>query len=202
VTRDTRELLIEQPCVALQRGYRMIGGARDASYLATCPGCGLRVDKDAFMNGYGVTHQKTGKATNSSASIYADKDCWLGAHNEPMLSPDSGYSARRCLSDDPDPKTDMLYALKVACHCDEGEEYRVQASRPGLPDINGKPYTCLLDDLETPGIVESEQLDSNKQETYFLFRSYMEPATGVSSGDDELLCHRAIDFGPYEFPEP
>jgi len=202
VTRDGRELLLEQPYVALQRGYQIIGGTRDANYLATYPNFMLREDKDEFVIVYGVNHQKTGKATYSSVSIYADKDRWFGVNNGTMLSPDFGDSARRYLPDDPDPNVDMLYAIKVARHCDEGEKYCMQVNQPDFLDINGKTYTCLLDDLETPDIVESEQLDFNKEEMFFLFRSYMEPETNVSPDDNELLYDQAIYFGPYEFPEP
>jgi hypothetical protein len=32
---------------------------------------------------------------------------------------------------------------------------------------------------------------------FFIFRSYMEPATNVGPDDNELLYDRAIYFGPY-----
>jgi hypothetical protein len=32
---------------------------------------------------------------------------------------------------------------------------------------------------------------------FFIFRSYMEPATNVGPDDNELLYERALDFGPY-----
>ena len=41
------------------------------------------------------------------------------------------------------------------------------------------------------------QLDFNEKEMFFIFRSYMEPATLVSPDDNELLYDRAIYFGPY-----
>jgi len=37
----------------------------------------------------------------------------------------------------------------------------------------------------------------DEDEMFFIFRSYMEPATNVSPDDNELLYDQAIYFGPY-----
>jgi hypothetical protein len=63
-------------------------------------------------------------------------------------------------------------------------------------DINGDPYACVLDNPDTPEI-DPTPLDLNTAEMFFLWRSYMEPATNVSPDDNELLYDRAIYFGPY-----
>ena len=57
---------------------------------------------------------------------------------------------------------------------------------PDLPfsDINDVPYACPGFDLDT-------------SQMFFLWRSYMEPATNVGPDDNELLYDRAIYFGPY-----
>jgi len=37
----------------------------------------------------------------------------------------------------------------------------------------------------------------NNADLFFLWRSYMEPATNIGPDDSELLYDRAIYFGPY-----
>lgn len=200
VTRDGREMILEKPYVAAQRGYQIIGGTRDTNYLATYPNFMLREGDDEFVIVYGVNHQKTGKVTYSSVSIYADKDRWFGVKDGTVLSPDFGDSARRYLPDNPPPELakyiDMFYVLKVARNCQKGEEYCLQVNQPDFLDINGNKYTCTLDNLDTPEY-DPSQLDFNKEEMFFIFRSYMEPATLVAPDDNELLYDRAIYFGPY-----
>ncbi len=47
----------------------------------------------------------------------------------------------------------------------------------------------------------SSDLVMDEDEMFFIFRSYMEPATNVSPDDNELLYDQAIYFGPYFEPE-
>jgi hypothetical protein len=82
---------------------------------------------------------------------------------------------------------DMLYAWKVA-PLPEGEEYCMEVQEL-LTDPSGEPYDCPDLDLET-------------DEMFFIFRSYMEPATRVSPDDNELLYDQAIYFGPGDFFPP
>ena len=111
----------------------------------------------------------------------------------PVLSPDFGDSASHFLPGDPD--ADKLYVLKVARNC-HGEDHCLQVNQPDFKDINDQTYTCELDDLDTPED-DPSPLDFNKEEMFFIFRSYMEPATKVGPDDNELLYDRAIYFGPY-----
>jgi len=177
-----QELIAEKPYVGLQRGILVAGAGRDTNYLATYPTFMLREGVDEFVIAYGVNHQKTGKATYASVSIYADMDRWFGLPDGTVYSRDFEGSARQYLPDDPD--ADMLYVVTVARNCSGGGPC-MQVKQPNLTDINGIPYTC------TP------PLDVNQQQLFFLWRSYMEPATKVSPDDNELLYDRAIYFGPY-----
>lgn len=92
-------------------------------------------------------------------------------------------SANQYLPGDPD--ADMLYVVTVARNCNGVGGLCMQVGQPTFIDINGDPYTC------------DPPLDLNQAEMFFLWRSYMEPATKVSPDDNELLYDRAIYFGPY-----
>jgi hypothetical protein len=207
-----REVLLEKPYVGLQRGLFLFGATRDTNYLATYPTFMLRQDVSEFVIVYGVNHQKTGKATYSSFSIYADKDRWFGLINGTTLSTDfdqggqPGDSARRFLCPG-DPSqcpagVEYLYAWKVARDCGD-EPYCMDVkvnddpSKPfnGIDDV---PYACSLWDVySTPGNpINLGPFDLDKAELFFLWRSYMEPATKVGPDDNELIYDRAIYFGP------
>jgi hypothetical protein len=184
-----REMILEKPYVALQRNYQIIGATRDTNYLANYPNFVLRSNEQEFVIVYGVNHQKTSKAIYSSFSIYADKDRWFGLKNGTTLSPDFEGSADEFMPGDPDAQ--YFYVYKVARDCGSEPycmEVKVNAD-PELPfsDINGTAYAC-------PGF------DLDKEEMFFLWRSYMEPGTNVSPDDNELLYDKAIYFGPYNFP--
>ncbi len=73
--------------------------------------------------------------------------------------------------------------------------------RDEFTDIDGNAYTCNLydyyTDREKP--IRLGPFDLNNADLFFLWRSYMEPATNISPDDSELLHDRAIYFGPY-FP--
>ncbi len=78
--------------------------------------------------------------------------------------------------------------------------------RDEFTDIDGNAYTCTLYDYYTnPGKKPGNPIplgpfDLNNADLFFLWRSYMEPATNISPDDSELLYDRAIYFGPY-FPK-
>ena len=206
-TPDNREVTIEKPYVGLQRGIQVLGASRDSNYLATYPYFRLRDGEDEFVIVYGVNHQTTGKVTYTSFSIYADKNQWLGLQDGTTTSPHydgsglPGDSARKYLCpDDPNKcgqDVQYLYAWKVARRCN-GEPYCMEV-RDEFTDIDGNAYTCNLYDYYTnPGIPTLlGPFDMNNADLFFLWRSYMEPATNIGPDDSELLYDRAIYFGPY-----
>jgi hypothetical protein len=210
VTPDNRELIAEKPYVGLQRGIQLIGATRDTNYLGTFPNFRLRDGVDEFVIVYGVNHQTTGKVTYTSFSIYADKDRWFGLQDGTKTSPYydgselPGDSARKYLCpDDPNKcgsDVQYLYAWKVARHCN-GEAYCMEV-KDVFQDIDGNSYTCNLYDFyanpENPPLLGT--FDMNNADLFFLWRSYMEPATNVGPDDNELLYDRAIYFGPYFEP--
>ncbi|MDD3827734.1 MAG: hypothetical protein PHY79_17345 [Anaerolineae bacterium] len=201
--RDGREVVAEKPYVGLQRDIQVLGVTRDTNYLATYPTFMLRENVNEFVIVYGVNHQATGKATYASVGAYADWDRWFGIGTK--LSTEFGDSARDYLpvAQFPDPDIDMLYAIKVARNC-MGEDHCLQIDQPEFLDLGGNPYPynpdCSLDDLDTPEI-DPRPFDLDEKVVFFIFRSYMEPATSVGPDDNELLYDRAIYFGPY-FEEP
>ena len=201
VTReDNREVIVEKPYVGLQRAVQLLGAGRDTNYLATYPNFMLREGVDEYVIAYGVNHQATGKVTYSSVSIYADQDRWIGPKDGTFLSPDFEGSAERYLPGDLDAQ--YLYAIKVARDCN-GELHCLEINEPTFLDLWGDPYpinpTCSLDHLETPEI-DPSPFNMDQEDIFFLFRSYMEPATNVSPDDNELVYDRAVYFGPYFTP--
>jgi hypothetical protein len=191
-TPDGRELKTEKPYVGLQRGIQVLGATRDTNYLANYPNFMLRQGVSEFVIVYGVNHQKTGKATYASFSIYADKDRWFGLKDGTTLSPDFGASAEQYLPGDPEAQ--YLYAWKVARNCN-GETYCMEVKKD-FEDLEGNTYTCNLYDWYHGGNLLGP-FDLDKAELFFLWRSYMEPATKVGPDDNELVYDRAIYFGPY-----
>lgn len=193
VTREPRELVVEKPFVGLQREVQVILATRDTNYLGTYPNIRPRRGVDEFVIAYGVNHERTGKATYSSVSVYGDKDRWIGPENGTLTSPHFGDSARHHLPDDPD--ADMLYAVRVARSCG-GEEHCMEVSNPAFVDIFDLPYkvnpTCALP-FGDPG---AKPRDLDDRESFFLFRAYMEPVMSVGADDNELLYDRAIYFTP------
>jgi hypothetical protein len=202
-----RELIAEKPWVGLQRGIQVIGATRDTNYLGSFPNFRLRDGVDEFVIVYGVNHQTTGKVTYASFSIYADKDRWFGLKDGTTSSPNydgtgkPGDSARKYLCpDDPnqcDADVQYLYAWKVARDC-HGEAYCMDVKNV-FEDLDGTPFACDLYDWyanpkEPPRI---GPFDINNEDMFFLWRSYLEPATNVGPDDNELLYDRAIYFGPY-----
>ncbi len=174
-----QRIMLEKPFVGLQRNLFLMGATRDTNYLATYPNFMLRDGSGEFVIAYGVNHQKAGKATYSSVSVYADPVRWFGVGT--LLSRDFAGSAQQYLPGDPD--ADLLYAIKVTRNCN-GEPYCLEVKQPDFKDSNGNPYTC------TPPLVLDEQ------PMFFIFRSYMEPSTKVAPDDNELLYDQAIYFAP------
>jgi hypothetical protein len=87
---------------------------------------------------------------------------------------------------------DMLYAWKIARHCD-GEPYCLEVGNP--KDMDGVPYN----DNCSPQInldMDPER-PSWASDVFVAFRNYMEPATAASADSNELVWDQAIYFGPY-----
>ena len=195
-------VLADEPWASLQNGQYGYQGTRDAIYWQTYPPFKLRSNVDEYVIVYGVNHHRTGKAAYASFSAYVEpvfgtgREIGLGTVTDPGFDPDGnpGDSARRYLQPN-DPYyeyADMLYAWKVARHCND-EPYCLEVGNP--TDINGVPYN----DNCSPQI--NLDIDPGRpswaSDVFVAFRNYMEPATAVSADSNELVWDRAIYFGPY-----
>jgi len=199
--------LIDDPWAGLQNGNYSYLGTRDTNYFQTYPYFKMRSDVDEYVIVYGVNHQKTGKTTYSSFSVYVEptfgtgREIGLGTVTDPNFDAgnEPGDSARRYLQPD-DPYyeyADMLYAWKIARHCaSEDLPYCLEVGNP--TDIDGVPYNNNC----TPQINLDIDLTrpSWASDMFVVFRGYMEPATAVSPDSNELVWDRAIYFGPYFTP--
>jgi len=200
---------IDEPWAGLQRGEYSYLGSRDTNYLQTYPYFKLRSGVDEYVIVYGVNHQRTGKATYASFSVYVEptfgtgREVGLGTVNDPRFDWAGlpGDSARQYLQPD-DPYydyADMLYAWKVARDCPEGEPYCLEVGNP--KDIYGQPYN---DDCSPQISLDPNPDDPDekpwKTDVFVVFRGYMEPATAVSPDSNELVWDQAIYFGPYFEP--
>ena len=200
---------IDEPWAGLQRGEYSYLGSRDTNYFQTYPYFKLRSNvDDEYVIVYGVNHHTTGKATYESFSVYVEptfgigREIGLGTVSDPLFDKGGppGDSARKYLQPG-DPYyeyADMLYAWKIARHCDPGDlPYCLEVGNPS--DINHVPYNNNCSPLIN--------LDPNpndppwKTNVFVVFRGYMEPATAVSPDSNELVWDRAIYFGPY-FTKP
>lgn len=195
---------VDEPWAGMQLGKYSYLGSRDTNYFQTYPYFKLRSDVDEYVIIYGVNHQRTGKTTYTSFSVYVEptfgtgREIGLGTVTDPSY--DAGGnpsdSARRYLQPD-DPyyqETDMLYAWKIARHCaPEDLPFCLEVGNP--KDIDGVPYNNTCD----PQI--NLDIDPNRpdwsSDVFIVVRGYMEPATAVSPDSNELVWDKAIYFGPY-----
>ena len=199
---------IDEPWAGMQIGNYSYLGSRDTNYFQTYPYFKLRSDVDEYVIVYGVNHQRTGKTTYTSFSVYVEptfgtgREIGLGSVTDPNYDAggNPGDSARRYLQpDDPYYKdADMLFAWKIARHCaPEDLPFCLEVGDP--KDINGVSYNNNCD----PQI--NLEIDPNRpdwsSDVFVVFRGYMEPATAVSPDSNELVWDRAIYFGPY-FEQP
>lgn len=194
--------LVDEPWSGMQNGQFSYQGTRDAIYWQTYPPFKLRNGVDEYVIVYGVNHYKTGKAAYTSFSAYVEpvfgtgREIGLGTVTDPDFDKGGkpGDSARRYLQPgDPYYKyADMLYAWKIARHCD-GEPYCLEVGNP--KDVDGVPYN----DNCSPQI--NLDIDPDRpswaSDAFVAFRNYMEPATAVAADSNELVWDRAIYFGPY-----
>lgn len=194
--------LVDEPWSGLQNGQFSYQGTRDANYWQTYPPFKLRSDVHEYVIVYGVNHHATGKAAYSSFSAYVEpvfgtgREIGLGTVTDPKFDEEGspGDSARRYLQPD-DPYyeyADMLYAWKIARHCN-AEPYCLEVGEP--TDLDGVPYNNNC----TPQI--NLEIDPDRpswaSDVFVAFRNYMEPATAVSADTNELVWDRAIYFGSY-----
>ena len=82
------------------------------------------------------------------------------------------------------------------CHADLKESATSVIAGSIRPDPCETNPECSLDNLETEE-QDPSPFNLDEQKLFFIFRSYMEPATLVGPDDNELLYDRAIYFGPY-----
>ena len=189
-----QQMLIDQPYVNLQLDIFDYMGIRDTNYIQTYPYFKLRSNVDEYVMLYGVNHQKTGKATYASVSVYVEpgfvpqREIGLATR----LDRTFGSCARQYLPNHP--QVDMLYALKLSRHCAENDPCCMQIDPPKQLDIWGEHYECNPK-IDLDG-ADSAEL-SWKSDLFVIFRAYVEPATKVAPDDNELVWDRAIYFGPY-----
>jgi len=202
VMRTGQQVLVDEPWPGLQNGQFSYQGTRDAIYWLTYPPFKLRSGVEEYVIVYGVNHHRTGKAAYTSFSAYVEpvfgtgREIGLGTVTDPDFDAGGkpGDSARRYLQQgDPYYKyADMLYAWKIARHCD-GEPYCLEVGNP--KDMDGVPYN----DNCTPQI--NLDIDPDRppwaSDVFVAFRNYLEPATAASADSNELVWDRAIYFGPY-----
>jgi len=160
---------LEDSFDGIQRGVDMYGPTRDTIYFWTQPTIKLPDGPDDFIIVYGVNHEKTGKATYSNFSVYADPVLKLGVvgqHSRVFAG-----SAREYLPDHP--LAESLYVWKIARHCN-GDPTCLELANCCCPKLD----LDLLPDL------------------WVAFRLYLEPGTGVGPAFAEVVYDRAIVFRP------
>jgi hypothetical protein len=199
---------IDEPWAGMQIGNYSYLGTRDTNYIQTYPYFKLRSNVDEYVIVYGINHQRTGKATYTSFSVYVEptfgtgREIGLGTVTDPKYDAggNPGDSARRYLQPD-DPyyqDADMLFAWKIARHCAaEDLPYCLEVGNP--VDIDGIPYNDYCDPQINLDIDPSRP--DWASDVFVVFRGYMEPATAVAPDSNELVWDRAIYFGPY-FSQP
>jgi hypothetical protein len=147
-------------CVAEERNCT--GDIRDR-YSAITPG--FELGNDEAVIAVGVNHERTGKASYSSASIQTI-EAQRGI--ESFESPWMPGSARAWLPDHP--LADDLYAWVVARDC------------------GGWPAPCAEVPLGCPGVPLDEKLK-------ITIRAYLEPSTGAAPLPEELVPDVVIKLG-------
>lgn len=175
--------LLEKPFASLQVDNYLWAATRDTNYLQS-PYFMLRSAVDEYVIVYGVNHQKTGKATYASVSVYLEPNQESGPGREfglgTALDRTFGQSARYYLPDDP--QADSLYVLKLARSCDVAGPACLEVRPPDLRDMNEVEYDC------------DPPIDLETKLMYFVARAYMEPETNVGPDDNELVWDRGIYF--------
>jgi hypothetical protein len=160
---------LEDSFDGLQRGVEMYAPTRDTIYFWTQPYFKLPAGPDDFVIVYGVNHEKTGKATYSNFSLYADPALKLGVVGE--NSRVIVESAREYLPDHP--QADGLYVWKISRDC---------AGNPHCLDL----VNCCCQRLDLEALPD----------LWVAFRIYLEPETKVGPAFAEILYDRAIVFRP------
>jgi hypothetical protein len=162
---------LEDSFDGLQRGVEMYAPTRDTIYFWTQPYFKLPAGHDDFVIVYGVNHERTGKATYSNFSLYADPTLKLGVVGE--NSRVFYGSAREYLPDHP--LADYLYVWKISRDC---------ASDPKCLEL----ANCCCERLDLDALPD----------LWVAFRVYLEKETKVGPAFSEILYDRAIVFRPRE----
>ena len=175
--------ILEKPFAALQVDNFLWAATRDTNYFQS-PYFMLRSTVDEYVIVYGVNHQKSGKATYASVSVYLEPNQESGPGREfglgTALDRSFGQSARYYLPDDP--QADSLYVLKLARSCGGSGPACLEVRPPAQLDMNGVHYDC------------DPPIDLDAKLMYFVARGYMEPETSVGPDDNELVWDRGIYF--------
>ena len=66
---------IDEPWAGMQIGNYSYMGSRDTNYIQTYPYFKLRDNENEYVIVYGVNHQRTGKTTYTSFSVYVEQLC-------------------------------------------------------------------------------------------------------------------------------
>ena len=163
---------LEESFVAIQEDRDVLGESRDTVYLRN-EGTFTLAD-DEFVVVYGVNHEKTGKATYSSFSVY----------DECRACPYEGENSRRVAGSaldyfsppsKPPAHVDSLYAWTLARNC--GTDARCTEIPEG---------SC---GTEPPGIAPDGRM-------FVGFRAYVEPATRIGPAFTEVVYDRVLRFTP------
>lgn len=176
----TSQWLMESP-LAIQTTTNTLGDSADTVYLGTEQAFKLSDSPDDFVIAYGVNHQKSGKCVYHNINVYKKlKACGVAsAFDHCNGNPDCvafAGSAQAYLSQVKGAKSDQLYALKIARHC------------------QGEPY-CL--EVPTGACGVGAGLDD---ELFLGFRAYLEPKTKTGPAYNELLFDKVIHFSPAPAP--
>lgn len=160
------------PMRCMAQGLDCRGDNRDATYavgpLAVITGGELRLSTDPgdFFVAFGVNHEASGKATYANVVV----------NNQPRLAGVAAFDSRqmpgsadRYLPDHP--QKDALFAVHVRRDCADD------------------PHPCLSVPTGFPGVGLDEDL-------FFIFRAYLEAATGTGPSPSELLTERVLRVQP------
>ena len=165
--------LVTDPPIQGTAGY-----TSDANYLIS-PNFGL--PDGSFLMAYGANHVVTGKASYTSASLYADEHATV--HMASKEHTELWGSARDFIADQPN--ADEFYAWAFSRAGDSGP---------------AGPHVTTLDPTGTPTDYCSSKYGTNMKVDMstisVVTRIYMEPATKTRPALSELLLDRLLLFTP------
>lgn len=163
---------LEESFVGIQEDHDVLGESRDTVYLRNEGSFPLADDE--FVIVYGANHEKTGKATYASFSVYDEcRACpYEGENSRRVAGSALDYFAPPAT---PPAHVDSLYAWKLARDC--GAETRCTEIPAG---------SCRT---EPPGIDAPGRM-------FVGFRAYVEPSTKIGPAFTEVIYDRVLRFTP------